>query len=113
MRGKTNTSAPSSQNAGCPFAIRDCPGRTLIPGEPCSAVSVGRASRNALPALTGLIGFSLRQNQQTGLQQLLRQPVEGLGKFVGDGSHRHPHYRRRFGLRVLLENDAAEQQPVQ
>jgi len=69
----------------------------------------------ALPFPAGwVICFaSLRQDEQAGFQQLLRQPVKGLREFVGDGTDAHSQKRRGFYLRVLLDDDAAEQLTVE
>ena len=55
----------------------------------------------------------MRYYQQPAFQQLFRQPVDGLGKLVGDGADRHPQQACGFGLGILLQNDAAEHHAVE
>jgi hypothetical protein len=49
----------------------------------------------------------LGDHQQPGFQQFFRQPVDGLGKFIGNSAHTHAQQRSCFGLGVLLKDDAA------
>src|SRR5271157_393079 len=54
-----------------------------------------------------------RQHQQPGFQQFFRQPVQGLGKLVGDGTNSHPQHDGCFCLGVLLKHNAAEHHAVE
>lgn len=56
--------------------------------------------------------LSARQNQQSALQQLFRQPVQRFGKLIADRANAHPQHRGCLGLRVFLEHDPAQQHAV-